>query len=414
LAAKDTSLSVLGATAVPASFVKDQLAETQSRCVVLVLDCCYSGAFARGAGARGVNTVHVDEEFAAGSGCIVLTASSATEYSFEGENLTQAEGRPSIFTTALVNGLATGDADLDADGEISIDELYRYTYHQVRKLTPDQTPTMWSFGIEGSVTIARSVRPARLPNEILTDLASDRVVLRLAAVEGLERILRTGRPGLKGSALTALHRVRDHDDSTRVRTAAAQALMSISTRPAKEFTPVETVGAIGMAPTSHEAVPSSARMPVAPEHTQDQQPQSPPRPSAANAPDSAQPPGRSHHLGEPWPPASTVQPHPAPTPSISSSQAEPSNAALGQTHTSALAKVTLALSIVSVLLLGIPGAITALILARKVERRIHHQQHLTGDRKLVRWSRIISWACIIIYATYIIAALIVTAAKGNW
>ena len=62
LAAKDTSLSVLGATAVPASFVMDQLAETQSRCVVLVLDCCYSGAFARGAGARGANTVHVDEE----------------------------------------------------------------------------------------------------------------------------------------------------------------------------------------------------------------------------------------------------------------------------------------------------------------------------------------------------------------
>jgi hypothetical protein len=48
LAARDTDLSVLGATGIPASFVNDQLGETQSRRVVLILDCCYSGAFARG------------------------------------------------------------------------------------------------------------------------------------------------------------------------------------------------------------------------------------------------------------------------------------------------------------------------------------------------------------------------------
>jgi Caspase domain len=47
LTSRDTDLSVLGATSVPASFVHDALDETQSRRVVLILDCCYSGAFAR-------------------------------------------------------------------------------------------------------------------------------------------------------------------------------------------------------------------------------------------------------------------------------------------------------------------------------------------------------------------------------
>src|SRR6266508_5803819 len=94
LAARDTELSTLSATAVPASFVNDQLAETHSRRVVLILDCCYSGAFARNTVARAGNTVHLTEEFGGGAGRVVLTASSATEYAFEDGALTRDEGRP--------------------------------------------------------------------------------------------------------------------------------------------------------------------------------------------------------------------------------------------------------------------------------------------------------------------------------
>jgi uncharacterized caspase-like protein len=52
LAARDTELRSFSATAVPASFVADQMSETGSRRVLLVLDCCYSGAFGRGAVVR--------------------------------------------------------------------------------------------------------------------------------------------------------------------------------------------------------------------------------------------------------------------------------------------------------------------------------------------------------------------------
>ncbi len=224
LAARDTDLSVLGATSVPASFVNDLLAETQSRRVVLVLDCCYSGAFARGVGVRADEDVHIADEFGAGNGRIVLTASSATEYAFEDGELTRSQGLPSAFTGALVRGLETGEADLDADGEITVDELYDYAYRVVRDSTPGQAPMKWSFGVEGSLVVARSVRPATLPAQILDDLASDRVVLRLEGVRALGRLAVSGRPGQQAAARARLAALRDADDSARVRAAAGEAL----------------------------------------------------------------------------------------------------------------------------------------------------------------------------------------------
>ena len=43
---------------------------------------------------------------------MVLTASNAMEYAYEGEEL-HGQGSPSVFTAALVRGLRTGEADLD-------------------------------------------------------------------------------------------------------------------------------------------------------------------------------------------------------------------------------------------------------------------------------------------------------------
>ena len=224
LATRDTDLSSLNATAVPASFLSAQVSETQSRRVVVILDCCYSGAFSRDMVARASGTVDVVDEFAAGAGRVVLTASSATEYAFEDGGLTRAEGRPSVFTSALVTGLATGDADLDGDGEISIDELYDYTFRQVRRRTPDQTPTRSSLEVEGSLIIARSVRPAKLPDAVLDDVASDRQSLRLDGVGALARIAGSGRSGPRAAAIAALAQLSEYDDSSQVRRAAAAAL----------------------------------------------------------------------------------------------------------------------------------------------------------------------------------------------
>lgn len=238
LAARDTSLALLSATSIPAHFINDQLSQTRSRRVVLILDCCYSGAFARGSTVRSGG--EVPNEFA-GSGRVVLTASSATEYAFEDGELTRSEGRPSIFTDALVRGLRTGEADLDADGEVSIDDLYDYTYRAVRDRTPGQSPTKWSFGVEGRLIIARSPRPAALPAEILDDLASDRVALRLEAVTSLMQLLRGERAGLAAAARAKLTELRDSDDSRQVRRGAERALVGVVLDPSPPSVPPKTL-----------------------------------------------------------------------------------------------------------------------------------------------------------------------------
>jgi hypothetical protein len=267
LAARDTDLSVLGATSVPAGFVHDALDATQSRRVVLVLDCCYSGAFARGASVRSGNDVHIADEFGTGSGRVVLTASSATEYAFEGKDLTQSQAQPSVFTAALVDGLQTGAADQDADGEISIDELYDYTYRRVRDRTPGQAPMKWSFGVEGSLVVARSVRPATLPEGVVGDLASDRVVLRLEGVRALAQLLTSDRPGLRDAAADTLTRVRNTDDSVQVRRAAVAALAGAT--------------ATGATAVAHDRAPAAVPDPAAP--TKRVIPAEPARPEPAPA-----------------------------------------------------------------------------------------------------------------------------------
>jgi hypothetical protein len=130
-AAANTRLRRLGATAVAAEFVNRRMNRSRSRRVVLLLDCCYAGAFERGMTARAGTGIGIGEQFG-GRGRAVITASSAMEYAFEGDQLADTrEQAPSVFTSALVEGLETGEADRDQDGLVALDELYDYVYDKV-------------------------------------------------------------------------------------------------------------------------------------------------------------------------------------------------------------------------------------------------------------------------------------------
>jgi uncharacterized caspase-like protein len=107
-ATSNTMLRRLGATAVGADFVNRCMGRSRSRRIVLLLDCCYAGAFERGMTARAGTEVGIEAQLG-GRGRAVITASSAMEYAFEGEQLADVgEPEPSVFTSALVNGLETG------------------------------------------------------------------------------------------------------------------------------------------------------------------------------------------------------------------------------------------------------------------------------------------------------------------
>jgi hypothetical protein len=99
---------------------------------VVVLDACQSGAFSQVKGAQPVADFSFNlRQHLDASGIAVLASSSASELSQESEPL-----RSSYFTHHLLVGLR-GAGDADHDGEVSIDEAYRYAYHQTLLATAE-------------------------------------------------------------------------------------------------------------------------------------------------------------------------------------------------------------------------------------------------------------------------------------
>jgi hypothetical protein len=179
LATTDTRRGLFRSTAVPSTFINETMTASRSRRQVLILDCCHSGAFARGMVAKGGESVDLRERFD-GRGRIVLTASNATQYAFQGDEIL-GQAQPSIFTRFLARGLETGEADRDGDGWVSLDELYDYVYDHVVDETPQQTPGKWTFDLEGDILIAASPRGAR-------DLAAEDAHLAACYADGLSAL----------------------------------------------------------------------------------------------------------------------------------------------------------------------------------------------------------------------------------
>ncbi|NUO42200.1 MAG: hypothetical protein HOV82_09190 [Streptomyces sp.] len=223
LAMTNTRRDSLLFTALSAEHIDQAMEGCPSRQKVLILDCCYSGAFPAGRLSKGDAAVHTLERFQ-GHGRTVLTASDATQYSFEGD---RAHGRAtqSVFTRYLVAGLRDGSADLDGDGDITLDELYGYVHDRVVDEMPQQRPKKLD-SVEGRIVIARNVNwslPAHLRNAVDSPLATD----RLAALDGLTHLRRIGNEQVRAVAQEEIQRLAE-DDSKVVSAAASVHLRPVS------------------------------------------------------------------------------------------------------------------------------------------------------------------------------------------
>jgi len=220
LAVKDTERNLLAATSIPATFINERMDECRSRRKILILDCCHSGAWE--VGAKG-DTPAVTADTFQGYGRVVMTASDKTQYALEGDQVVK-DLSLSLFTNYLVDGLKTGKADKDEDGQVDVDEWYDYAREQVIGQTTKQKPKIWMFDTEGDMVIARSPKPVSLPAELNLAIQSPFVAVRLDAVEELKRILSGSNPGLVQAAYQALQALANDDDSQRIRGAAGSAL----------------------------------------------------------------------------------------------------------------------------------------------------------------------------------------------
>ena len=139
---KDQRGELIKSTAVPASFVRNCLKRSKSKRQVVILDCCFSGAFGDLV-AKDDSDVDLESQLGTEGG-VVLTSSSSLQYSFEQEG-----SDLSIYTRYLVEGIRTGAADQDGDGAVSVDELHQFASKKVQEAAPAMTPKIIVLKDEG-------------------------------------------------------------------------------------------------------------------------------------------------------------------------------------------------------------------------------------------------------------------------
>jgi hypothetical protein len=225
LALKDTQFNLLKATSIPSSFVADEMDSCRSKRQILILDCCHSGAFARGT--KGEQKAITETTFeGSGFGRVVLTASDSTQYALEGDQVIK-QTELSLFTHFLLDGLKTGEADMNNDGLIALDEWYDYTYAKVVSETPRQVPHKWSYNQQGDLVIAKNPfvkkKVVELPYELVQALESSFVGIRESAVNELGKYLQSRDPEMVNLAISSLEKMKG-DDGRRISSLAERLL----------------------------------------------------------------------------------------------------------------------------------------------------------------------------------------------
>jgi hypothetical protein len=229
LATTNTKRDSLLFTSLPAEQIDQAMSSGTSHQRVLILDCCYGGAFPDGGtgafpvgGAKGDTEVNSLDRFR-GRGRTVLTATDSTQYAFEGDS-PQGQPQPSVFTRYLVQGLREGSADLDGDGDITLDELYTYVHDRVVEERPNQRPKRQD-NVEGRIVVARNVN-WRLPQHLRHAIDSPIPEQRRVGLDGLAHLARIGNASVRAQVLETLAAHLD-DDSRLVSSAARDKLRQL-------------------------------------------------------------------------------------------------------------------------------------------------------------------------------------------
>jgi caspase domain-containing protein len=152
LCMNDTQTTDLLSTAVSSVRINEFAEASRARNVVIILDCCYAGAFRGGEFGEAV----------AGPGRYVMTSCRGTQLA----NDATVDNGTSFFTQHLVEGLLDA-ADQDSDGYVSFSDVYAYVDRRLRE-DGKQIPQRRVDG-DGDLRLARrppagtavgSVRPA--------------------------------------------------------------------------------------------------------------------------------------------------------------------------------------------------------------------------------------------------------------
>lgn len=228
LAAKNTELERLKSSAIGSNFIKMSMEDSRARSQVIILDCCHSGAF--GKGAKGTH-VGVEELFTKpDAGTVILASSNVLQFSWEDDENSIDQKPNSLFTHYLLQGL-TGRADIDRTGRISVNHLFEYVRTMITQNHPGlQNPEQWSYGVKGDIILAASSikrEPATLPLGLTEALQNPIPAIRIGAIDLLKTFAIGTDQNLAELAISRLKKLTE-DDSRSVEDKANEILSELA------------------------------------------------------------------------------------------------------------------------------------------------------------------------------------------
>jgi uncharacterized protein (DUF1697 family) len=159
------------ATALPVGSVRDLSGSSRSRQQVMILDCGFDAQVDPAVAARANGSFSIGHQLGAQGRAILLAADDAP--------VVLADCAPdlSLYTHHLVEGISTGAADQDHDGQVSVKELHAYTSDRVRLVLPTMQPELIALRAEdGAIALTRVFRQdprQRYREEVQRLLGSD-------------------------------------------------------------------------------------------------------------------------------------------------------------------------------------------------------------------------------------------------
>jgi hypothetical protein len=135
-------------TAVAASNLSSWMQKSKAKRQVVILNCCFSGAFGDLVPMDG-GAVDVGEVLGA-EGRVVMTSTTSMDYAFERQT-----GELSVYGHYFVEGLRTGAAAIHGNDEITVGELHEYVSRKVQEEAPAMVPKLFTKGDGHQLRIAK-------------------------------------------------------------------------------------------------------------------------------------------------------------------------------------------------------------------------------------------------------------------
>jgi uncharacterized caspase-like protein len=148
-------------TALDIAYLCNFIKQSKANKKILILDCCYSGAVGKAFWKGGPSPF--PKSFDLARGTYILTASSAVQLAQEKEG-----DHYGLLTKHIINGIKNGDADINRDGLISMDDLYNYVHEMIGRESL-QTPMRWALDVQGAELVVSQVFKERNLNYLETE-----------------------------------------------------------------------------------------------------------------------------------------------------------------------------------------------------------------------------------------------------